>query len=76
MGKEEERLKLDTFNARMAKRMHLEMTFGLQYCNMMSAIIRTILEDIDPTNPILLVQPPNITSSRALPLTKKKEQDK
>jgi hypothetical protein len=76
MGEKEERLKLDTFNARIAKRMNLEMTKGLQYCNMMADIIRTILEDIDPTNPVLLVQPPIIASSRTLPLTKKEEQDK
>ena len=76
MEEEQERLKLDTFNARIAKRIHLEMTQGLQYCNMMSDIIRTILEDIDPTNPVLLVQPPSISSSRTLPLTKKEKQDK
>lgn len=73
---EEERLKLETFNPRIAKRMHMEMTQGLQYCNMMSDIIRTILEDIDPFNPVLLVQPPTIASPRTLPLTKKDEPDK
>jgi hypothetical protein len=69
----EERLKLDTLNGRLAKRMHAEMTQGLQYCNMMSDIIRTILEDIDPLNPVLLVPPPTIASSRTLPLTKEEE---
>jgi hypothetical protein len=73
---EEDRLKLETFNPRIAKRMHMEMTQGLQYCNMMSDIIRTILEDIDPLNPVLLVQPPTIASSRTLPGTKKDEHNK
>ncbi len=72
MEEEEEKLKLNTFNARVARKMHLEMTQGLQYCNMMSDIIRTILEGIDPTNPVLLVQPPIIASPRTLPLKKRR----
>jgi len=60
--KEEERLKLDTFNVRVAKRMQTEMKQGLQFCNLMTDVIRSILEDIDPENPMLLVQPPMIGS--------------
>lgn len=54
----EEKLKLDTFDARVAKRMYIEMRQGLQYCNLMTGVVRKILEDIDPENPILLVKPP------------------
>ena len=54
---EEEKLKNDTFNVRVAKRMQTEMTEGLQFCNLMTSTIRTILEDIDPENPILMVNP-------------------
>lgn len=53
----EENLKIETFDARVAKRMYAEMKQGLQYCNLMTNVVRTILEDIDPENPILLVKP-------------------
>ena len=56
----EEKMKKDTFLPPLAKRMRLEMTQGLQYCNMMSDIIRTIIEDIDPENPILGIFPPPV----------------
>ncbi|KAL3759843.1 hypothetical protein ACHAWU_007587 [Discostella pseudostelligera] len=56
----EENLKIETFDARVAKRMYAEMKQGLQYCNLMTNVVRTILEDIDPENPILLVKPPVI----------------
>ena len=56
----EERMKKDTFLPPLAKRMRLEMTQGLQYCNMMSDIIRSIIEDIDPENPILGISPPPV----------------
>jgi hypothetical protein len=56
----EERTKKDTFLPPLAKRMRLEMTQGLQYCNMMSDIIRSIIEDIDPENPILGISPPPV----------------
>ena len=56
----EEKMKKYTFLPPLAKRMRLEMTQGLQYCNMMSDIIRTIIEDIDPENPILGIPPPPV----------------
>ena len=56
----EEKMKKETFLPPLAKRMCLEMTQGLQYCNMMSDIIRTIIEDIDPENPILGISPPPV----------------
>jgi hypothetical protein len=56
----EEKMKKVTFLPPLAKRMRLEMTQGLQYCNMMSDIIRTIIEDIDPENPILGIPPPPV----------------
>mmetsp|Transcript_2240 Transcript_2240/g.5519 ORF Transcript_2240/g.5519 Transcript_2240/m.5519 type:complete len:982 (-) Transcript_2240:847-3792(-) len=56
----EEKLKLDTFDVRVAKKMQIEMKQGLQFCNLMTDVIGSILEDVDPENPILLVQPPMI----------------
>lgn len=56
----EEKLKLDTFDASIAKRMYIEMKNGLQYCNLMANVVRTVLEDIDPDNPILWAKPPVI----------------
>lgn len=58
--KSEEKLKRDTFNARLAKRMYSEMTQGIQFCHLMTDVIRGILQDIDPDNPVLHVQPPLI----------------
>ncbi|KAL9182019.1 hypothetical protein ACHAXT_012362 [Thalassiosira profunda] len=57
---DEERIKRETFNVRMAKRMQSDMIEGLQFTNLMTDVIRSILEDIDPDNPLLLVQPPMI----------------
>ncbi len=56
----EEKLKLETFDTRVAKRMYTEMKQGIQYCNLMAGAVRKILEEIDPDNPILLVKPPTI----------------
>ncbi len=67
----EENLKLDTLNARLAKRMLSETKQGLQFCNLMNRQIRQILEDIDPGNPVLAVRPPSIgyslSSSSSVP---------
>jgi hypothetical protein len=65
----EERMKKDTFLPPLAKRMRLEMTQGLQYCNMMSDIIRSIIEDIDPENPILGISPPPVVVSESITTT-------
>jgi hypothetical protein len=56
----EEKLKLETFDTRVAKRMYAEMKQGIQYCNLITGVVRKILEEIDPGNPILLVKPPAI----------------
>ena len=57
---EEEQLKNGTFNVRLAKRMKADMTQGLQFCNLMKDVIRSVLEEVDPENPILTVQPPTL----------------
>ena len=41
---EEEELKNGTFNVRLAKRMKADMTQGLQFCNLMKDVIRSVLE--------------------------------
>lgn len=36
---------------------------GIQYCNLMTGCIRSILLEIDPSNPLLLIQPPDVELS-------------
>ena len=56
----EERTKRETCNARVAKKMQAEMKEGLRFCNLMTDVLRSVLEDLDPENPVLLLQPPPI----------------
>ena len=63
---DEESLKLETFNVRVAKKMQSEMKQGLQFCNLMAEVIKSILLEIDPENPLLSVQPPIVQSASAL----------
>ena len=57
---DEEQIKLATFDQVLAKKVVAEIKVGLQYSNLMTDTIRSILEEIDPTNPVLLVQPPAV----------------
>ena len=54
-GGEEEQLKKNTFNPRLAKRLHSEMTQALQFTNMMTGVLKSIMVEIDPQNPLLSI---------------------
>ena len=51
----EEQLKKNTFNPRLAKKLHFEMTEALQFTNMMTEVLKSIMVEIDPENPLLSI---------------------
>lgn len=65
---DEETLKRETFNPRLAKKMQSELKQGLQFCNLISEVITSILREIDPQHPLLGVQAPIVASSIPLNL--------
>lgn len=48
-----ERVKVKTFNVRVAEKMITEMNQGLQFCDLMADTIKSILKEIDPDNPLI-----------------------
>lgn len=48
-----ERVKVKTFNVRMAEKMIGEMNQGLQFCDLMADTIGSILKEIDPNNSLI-----------------------
>lgn len=62
-GADQERLKAETFNARVAEKMISEMNQGLQFCDLMADTIKSILREIDPDNPLILLDSVPATSS-------------
>ena len=52
---DQERLKAETFNARVAEKMITEMNQGLQFCDLMADTLKSILVEIDPDNPLISV---------------------
>mmetsp|Transcript_5859 Transcript_5859/g.12165 ORF Transcript_5859/g.12165 Transcript_5859/m.12165 type:complete len:622 (-) Transcript_5859:1490-3355(-) len=60
---DEETLKRETFNPRIAKKMQIELKQGLQFCNLITEVITSILREIDPEHPLLGVQTPIVGSS-------------
>ena len=64
--REEEQLKKKIFDVRMAKKMTSELQQGLQFCNLITDVIRTVFEEICPDNPLLLVQPPIVAPPQDL----------
>ncbi|KAL7521856.1 hypothetical protein ACHAWX_006534 [Stephanocyclus meneghinianus] len=57
---DDEHLKKKTFNARLAKKLHSEMKQGLLFCNMMTAVLKSIITEIDPDNPLLSIPMPAV----------------
>lgn len=66
-GADQERLKAETFNARVAEKMISEMNQGLQFCDLMADTIKSILREIDPDNPLILLDSVPATSSLSDP---------
>mmetsp|Transcript_23644 Transcript_23644/g.55931 ORF Transcript_23644/g.55931 Transcript_23644/m.55931 type:complete len:1353 (+) Transcript_23644:352-4410(+) len=64
--REEEQLKKKIFDVRTAKKMTSELQQGLQFCNLITDVIRTVFEEICPDNPLLLVQPPIVAPPQDL----------
>jgi len=50
---DQERLKAETFNVKVAEKMIAEMNQGLQFCDLMADTIKSILREIDPDNPLI-----------------------
>ena len=48
-------VKAKTFNVRAAEKMIAEMNQGLKFCDLMTDTIKSILEEIDPNNPLIAV---------------------
>ncbi|KAL7488126.1 hypothetical protein ACHAW6_013715 [Cyclotella cf. meneghiniana] len=57
---DDEHLKKKTFNARLAKKLQSEMKQGLLFCNMMTAVLKSIISEIDPDNPLLSIPMPTV----------------
>ena len=79
-----EHLKKKTFNVRFAKRLYSEMTQGLQFTNMMTEVLKSIIQEVDPDNPLLKVpmplvfdpeQPKNMTTKPTVSLKDKQRFD-
>ena len=57
---DEEQLKKKTFNSRFGKKLCSEMKQGLQYTNLMTEVLKSIIADIDPDNVLLSIPLPTI----------------
>eukprot|EP00804_Cyclotella_cryptica_P018529 CCRYP_004340-RA/>CCRYP_004340-RA protein AED:0.31 eAED:0.31 QI:280/1/1/1/0.66/0.42/7/1189/509 len=57
---DDEHMKKKTFNARLAKKLHSEMKQGLMFCNMMTEVLKSIVTEIDPDNPLLSIPMPKV----------------
>jgi hypothetical protein len=57
---DEEVLKKTIFNGRFAKKIHTDLQHGLQYTNMMTEVLKSIIQEIDPENPLLSIPMPTV----------------
>lgn len=56
----DEQLCKKTFNGRFAKKLHSDLINGLQYTNMMTEILKSVMLEIDPENPLLSIPLPTV----------------
>jgi hypothetical protein len=57
---DDEQLKLKTFNPRFAKKLHSDMIQGLQFTNMIGEVLKSVMREIDPENPLLSIPFPSV----------------
>jgi hypothetical protein len=57
---DDEHLKEKTFNPRFAKKLVQETKQGIQFCNMMTEVLKSIITEIDPNNPLLRIPMPTV----------------